>query len=56
MKEKIYDVNKQFSLHQWYSKSGETGVQQDSIEKGFDRAGLRSDDFPNVDIVSTLIQ
>jgi hypothetical protein len=33
MKEKIYDVNKQFSLQQWYSKSGETGVQQDSIEK-----------------------
>jgi hypothetical protein len=24
MKEKIYDVNKQFSLQQWYSKSGET--------------------------------
>ena len=32
MKEKIYDVNKQFSLQLWYSKSGETGVQQNSIE------------------------
>jgi hypothetical protein len=56
MKEKIYDVNKQFSLQQWYSKGGETGVKQDSIENGFNRAGLCSDDFPNVDIVSISIQ
>ena len=56
MKEKIYDVNKQFSRQQWYSKGGETGVKQDSIENGFNRAGLRSDDFPNVDIVSISIQ
>lgn len=58
VKEKTNDANRNFSLHQWYSGSNETtpSAQQDSLDNGFNRAGIRSDDFPNVDIVSGSIQ
>ncbi|CAG2193680.1 unnamed protein product [Mytilus edulis] len=57
MTEKLYDNSKPYNLHQWYNSSNTAPPLQntpDALHHG--RTGVRSDDFPNVDIVSTGLQ
>ena len=50
MKEKLYDVNKPYSLEHWYKTQtnvmSEPCHAQDDNAIGFNRAGVRSHDFP----------
>ncbi|CAG2196837.1 unnamed protein product [Mytilus edulis] len=58
MTEKLYD-SKPYNLHQWYNSSNTTPPLQntpDALHQGLYRTGVRSDDFPNVDIVSSGLQ
>ncbi|CAC5380685.1 unnamed protein product [Mytilus coruscus] len=57
--EKLYDTSKPYNLHQWYNSSNTAPSIQntpDALTHGLNRTGVRSDDFPNVDIVSTALQ
>ncbi|CAC5376069.1 pdxK [Mytilus coruscus] len=59
MTEKLYNTNKPYNLHQWYNSSNTAQSIQntpDAVPNGFNRTGVRSDDFPNVGIVSTALQ
>ncbi|CAG2198720.1 unnamed protein product [Mytilus edulis] len=59
MTEKLYDNSKPYNLHQWYNSSNTAPPLQntpDALHHGLNRTGVRSDDFPNVDIVSTGLQ
>ncbi|CAC5420918.1 unnamed protein product [Mytilus coruscus] len=59
MTEKLYDNSKPYNLHQWYNSSNTAPSIQntpDALPQGLNRTGVRSDDFPNVDIVSTGLQ
>ncbi|CAG2223729.1 unnamed protein product [Mytilus edulis] len=59
MTEKLYDNSKPYNLHQWYNSSNTAPSLQntpDALHHGLNRTGVRSDDFPNVDIVSTGLQ
>ncbi|CAC5396854.1 unnamed protein product [Mytilus coruscus] len=59
MTEKLYDTSKPYNLHQWYNSSNTAPSIQntpDALPYGLTRTGVRSDDFPNVDIVSTALQ
>ncbi|CAC5415663.1 unnamed protein product [Mytilus coruscus] len=57
--EKLYDTNICYNLHQWYNSSNTAPSIQntpDALPHGFNRTAVRSDDFPNVDIVSIALQ
>ncbi|CAC5423664.1 unnamed protein product [Mytilus coruscus] len=59
MTEKLCDTNKPYNLHQWYNCSNTAPSIQNTLyalPHGVNRTGVRSDDFPNVDIVSTALQ
>ncbi|CAC5385279.1 unnamed protein product [Mytilus coruscus] len=56
MTEKLYDTNKPYNLQQWYNSCNTGQNTSDALPYGFNRTGVCSDDFPNVDIVSTALQ